>query len=314
MIPKFSILMITYNQENVISRSIESLLKQKEFIYEICISDDSSSDKTWDILQDYSVKYPGLFKLNRNSHNKGIFENNEVVGKMPTGDLIYGMAGDDEIGPNWLDNVSAYIAEKRIDYINESICICGNYQCVYPNGDILTNKKNKNVLLNVPAIRLYERGLICPRGCVYSKHILEKTENVSQGKSFIAENAQDCQLFLFANSYFYINVVSNIYYSGIGVSANMTDERKAQHEQTMVYAFEFLKKKNAPLTKKDWNLPQLNIAQKHMRWNPSMRNLLKLTYYIINVFDFYMWYHSFDVKPILFSILRRLPHSKPILW
>ena len=88
-IPRISVLVITYNQEDVISRAIDSLLLQRDYIYEICVSDDCSKDRTWDILQDYSAKHPGLFVLNRNDPNVGIFENIEKTWTMPTGDIIY---------------------------------------------------------------------------------------------------------------------------------------------------------------------------------------------------------------------------------
>lgn len=313
-IPKISVIVITYNQEEVIRRTIDSLIDQKDYIYEICISDDCSKDKTWKILQDYSSQYPGLFKLNRNDSNLGIFENIEKTWTIPSGDLVYYLAGDDVAGDNWFKTVINYIEFHQIDFKNEKICICCNSISIYPNGDKLTIKKNRNVELKIPPIRLYERGLVGPRGNVYSINVLYQFEKVSQGRSFVAENAQDCQQYIFSEKFYYINKVGNIYYSGIGVSSNMTAERKSQHEQTMVYAFEFLRKHNAPLSRRDHYLPQLNIAQKHMRWNPSIENYYKLLYYRFKTFDFYLWIHSFDIMTKLFPFVRRIPHKTPINW
>ena len=53
--PRFSVIIITYNQEDVIARTLESLLSQ-EHLYEICVSDDCSSDRTWEILNEYSSR------------------------------------------------------------------------------------------------------------------------------------------------------------------------------------------------------------------------------------------------------------------
>ena len=100
-IPKISVLVITYNQEDVIRRAIDSLLVQKDYIYEICVSDDCSKDRTWNILKEYSEKYPGLFVLNRNNPNIGIFENIEKTWTMPTGEIIYQLSGDDACGEGW---------------------------------------------------------------------------------------------------------------------------------------------------------------------------------------------------------------------
>ena len=134
-IPKISVIVITYKQEELIKRAINSLLSQKDYIYEICVSDDCSPDHTWDVLQEYDKQYPGLFVLNRNEPNVGIFENIERTWSMPTGDIIYRLAGDDECGEDWFKTVVDFIQENRIDYKSELFCIYGNYKNVYPNGD-----------------------------------------------------------------------------------------------------------------------------------------------------------------------------------
>lgn len=58
--PKISALVICYKQEKLIKRAIDSLLNQKEYLYEICVSDDGSPDKTWEVLQEYAVQHPGF--------------------------------------------------------------------------------------------------------------------------------------------------------------------------------------------------------------------------------------------------------------
>ena len=55
-----SILVISHNQENCISRCINSILRQSiSCKFEIIISDDYSTDKTWHIIQEYVCRYPG---------------------------------------------------------------------------------------------------------------------------------------------------------------------------------------------------------------------------------------------------------------
>ena len=134
-IPRISVLIITYKQEKIIRRTLDSLISQRDYLYEICVSDDCSPDATWDILQDYSNKYPGLFKLNRNKENLMIFENIEKTWEMPTGDIIYQLAGDDTCGENYFQEIINFIYNNNIDYRNELFCIYGDYKCLYPNGD-----------------------------------------------------------------------------------------------------------------------------------------------------------------------------------
>ena len=196
-VPKISVLIICYKQEELIKRAINSLLAQKDYIYEICVSDDCSPDRTWEVLQEYDKQYPGLFKLHQNRPNVGIFENIEYTWTMPTGDIIYQLAGDDECGEGWFKTVIEYIQNNHIDYKNELFCIYGDYKCVYPNGDSFRYnqryaKKNKDL------VRLYERGFICNRSSCYSVNVLKKFIKVSRGRSFMVENAMDLQVHLFS--------------------------------------------------------------------------------------------------------------------
>lgn len=56
-----SVLVISHNQEVVLPRCLKSILGQKlDFKYEIIISDDFSTDSTWNIIQQYADRYPEL--------------------------------------------------------------------------------------------------------------------------------------------------------------------------------------------------------------------------------------------------------------
>ena len=50
---RINILLITYNQENLIRRTLDSILCQKEIgINNIVVNDDCSKDNTWEILKE----------------------------------------------------------------------------------------------------------------------------------------------------------------------------------------------------------------------------------------------------------------------
>ena len=234
-IPKVSVLIICYNQEKVISRAIESLLEQREYIYEICISDDCSIDNTWEVINDYDNRVPGLFKIQRHAKNVGIFENIESTWGMPSGDLIYNLSGDDECGVGWLKHVIDYIVDNNIDYIQERVCIYGDYECRYPTGDIFVYR-NDAIQQEINPLRLAIRGLICNRSAVYSKAVLDSFVKVSLKKSHVAELALDIQLQLFTDVAYYLSYVGNIYYTRIGVSANLSKEILVDREGILQYA------------------------------------------------------------------------------
>lgn len=59
--PLVSVCCITYNQEKYVAQTIESILMQKiNFPIEVIIHDDASTDKTGEIVKEYTQKYPEL--------------------------------------------------------------------------------------------------------------------------------------------------------------------------------------------------------------------------------------------------------------
>jgi len=65
------ILMATYNGESFVSAQIDSLLRQTEQDFVLCIRDDCSTDKTFTILERYAGQYPEKIKVNRSACNSG---------------------------------------------------------------------------------------------------------------------------------------------------------------------------------------------------------------------------------------------------
>lgn len=223
-LPRISVLVVCYKQEELIKRALNSLLAQRDYLYEICVSDDCSPDRTWEVLLDYDKQYPGLFKLNRNNQNVGPFENIEHTWTMPTGDVIYRLAGDDECGDGWFKTVLEYIQKYKIDYHNELFCIYGDYESRMPDGNRVVHK-NDLAVSSANQFSLALRGIVGNRSACYSINILKKFFKVSQGRSHIAESAIDRQLQLFCKKNYYIPKIGNIYYSGIGESTKITDDK-----------------------------------------------------------------------------------------
>lgn len=55
---KLSVMVISHNQSHLIRRCLESILAQQiSAPWEIVISDDASTDGTWDVIQEYVLKY-----------------------------------------------------------------------------------------------------------------------------------------------------------------------------------------------------------------------------------------------------------------
>lgn len=70
-----SIIITTYKHQDFIANTIESILCQTYVNWELLIGDDSPDDNTWDIIQQYILKYPDKINARHNQPNKGIVEN-----------------------------------------------------------------------------------------------------------------------------------------------------------------------------------------------------------------------------------------------
>ncbi|MBQ0075747.1 MAG: glycosyltransferase family 2 protein [Bacteroidales bacterium] len=93
---KISVAVITYNQEDTIRQTLDSILMQKgDFDLELVIGEDCSKDHTWDICNEYATKYPDIVRLLPNTHNLGITANYFRVLQACTGEYIADISGDD---------------------------------------------------------------------------------------------------------------------------------------------------------------------------------------------------------------------------
>jgi len=218
-IPKISILLITYNQEKLIGRAIDSILLQKEWVYEIIISDDCSTDNNWQVITQYTQKYPNLIKSYRNKTNLGIFENVESLYSKPTGDMVFWLAGDDTFCDGLFVNAIEIINQNDIDYKNELFCIYFDHKRIFTDGSSYIHS-NKMILKNFNPISLSIRQLINNRAAGYSVNILKKMFPVRKDIGIYADGLIDIQLQMFATHNYYAPFVGNIYYVGIGVSVN----------------------------------------------------------------------------------------------
>lgn len=296
MNPKISVLIITYKQEELVKRAIDSLLPQREYIYEICISDDNSPDNTWNVLTEYDRMYPGLFKLHQNNPNIGIFENIEQVWTMASGDMVYMLAGDDAVPGDYFKTIYEFVNNKNL---NSSVpfCIYTDFTEVFPNG---TSINHSNKMINKSnSLKLKIRQLISNRGCCYSKSVLDSFVKVSNGRSYTVELAQDAQLQMFSEENYYINVPGNIYFSQVGVSVSMSSvERQQSFIESFPFAAMFFKEQGFTLDSYDKNFIRFVHAFESYRFKHKLSNLFLAVFYYILSIDVRLGASGFQIERI----------------
>lgn len=92
--PLVSIGMPVYNEEQYIAQALDSLLAQSFKDFELIISDNASTDGTWNILQDYAAQDPHIF-LHRQSENRGGAANFQFVWDQVRGEYFMLAGGHD---------------------------------------------------------------------------------------------------------------------------------------------------------------------------------------------------------------------------
>lgn len=132
---KVAILLATYNGEVFLEEQLHSLLRQTYQPYVVVVSDDNSTDGTWDILERWSSLYPSLFELHLNSSGRhghaANFSNLCELGKTSECDYFLFCDQDDV----WLDNkiktqLSACLAEEKKYGSSEPILVHSDLKVV----------------------------------------------------------------------------------------------------------------------------------------------------------------------------------------
>lgn len=112
--PFVSICCITYNQEKYIAQCLDGFLMQKTtFPFEIVISNDCSTDNTYEIINKYKEKYSYLFKDVSPSKNLGSINNFYYTLSECTGKYIAFCEGDDY----WIDENKL---QMQVDFLENN--------------------------------------------------------------------------------------------------------------------------------------------------------------------------------------------------
>lgn len=98
--PKFSIVIATYNRAGFLNRALDSLISQTEADWEAWIIDDGSTDHTEDILKDYLSKYKNIYYHKINKSGEAYAKNTGI--SLSTGEYITFLDSDDAYEPDHL--------------------------------------------------------------------------------------------------------------------------------------------------------------------------------------------------------------------
>lgn len=127
-----SIFMLTYNQEDFIGQTIESVLNQKtNFNYQLVIGEDLSNDSTRAICEKKARQFPDRIKLLPSNERLGLINNFIRTLKACDGKYIAVCDGDDY----WTDSLKI---QKQYDFLESNpdyAIVYTGLRNLYPSGE-----------------------------------------------------------------------------------------------------------------------------------------------------------------------------------
>jgi len=185
---KISVCMATYNGEKYIAEQLESILSQLSENDEVIVSDDSSSDRTAEIIKSFN---DSRIKIYKNTKEKGYTRNFENALEKANGDIIF-LSDQDDI---WVENK----VQKMTKILKESDFVVSDNSIVNENLEII-NKSHFEVYKTKKG---FLTNLLLPRyvgACMaFKKNVLQKSLPFPNNAKL---SAHDYWISLIAEMYF----------------------------------------------------------------------------------------------------------------
>ena len=233
---KISVIVITYNQENTIARTLDSVLMQKCHLpIEIILGEDDSTDNTRKVCETYAELYPDIIRLMDKAPNKGFIDNYFDCLLACNGKYIADCAGDDF----WIDDTKL---EKEINLLERDHSITlvhtdwmyyneNTGDTIYPGRNPFSTTLTDGKTMLEGIVTQITRPIIHLCTAVYRADVIKKAYNedtfLFRNKDFGCEDLQIC--FTAANSgkIAYLPDIT-LYYSRKEQSVSFTTDNRKQ--------------------------------------------------------------------------------------
>ncbi len=116
--PDISVIIPAYNTEKYIAKCLDSILAQEINNMEVIVIDDGSTDNTYQIVKQYSCKYPEIKLFKQKNLKISAARNNGL--KKASGKYVIFIDSDDYLEKNMFKQMYT-----RIEEDNSDLCICG---------------------------------------------------------------------------------------------------------------------------------------------------------------------------------------------
>lgn len=136
MNPKVSVIMLTYNHAPYLRQAIEGVLSQKtNSPFELIICNDNSPDKTDEVMDEFTEKYPDIIKYFKHEKNIGFVENQRFAFNLAKGEYLAYCEGDDY----WTDDNKLQFQSDFLDKNTDYVMVTARNQLFIQNENKLTS-------------------------------------------------------------------------------------------------------------------------------------------------------------------------------
>lgn len=137
MIPRITAIVPCRNHGHLLGQCLEALAKQAEFIFEIIVVNDASTDSTAAVIEEFSAACPGLFRSITNHAQLGVARSINLAMTKTRSAYVGFFAADDYVLPGFFAEISRLIAENPFLGIfataSRWICHATGLQWIFPH-------------------------------------------------------------------------------------------------------------------------------------------------------------------------------------
>jgi len=145
--PKLSFIVLSYNYENYIRETIESILNQTVSDFEVVVVDDCSTDNSRDVVRSFGDRRVRLIENQRNLGGAGSYN---VAVSAAQGEWLVNLDADDWIAPDKCTlQLAAIDADPSIDIIGSWVSVVDGRGTRHDRADEIEAAINQSFKLNL---------------------------------------------------------------------------------------------------------------------------------------------------------------------
>jgi glycosyltransferase involved in cell wall biosynthesis len=129
----FSICIPNYNYEKYIDITLASVINQEYRKYEVVVSDNASTDKSIEVIQQYALRHPSI-RYKSNPTNIGFAGNLDEAGRMATNEWMIMLSSDDVIKQEALSEYNRFIQQINA---TQTFAFCSTFEKIDSEGNFI---------------------------------------------------------------------------------------------------------------------------------------------------------------------------------